>query len=591
MRRYLYLVLILWLLAVPTVAQARSHRFLRLDIEAQVGADGVVRVTETHTVQFDGTFSGMFQWIDTSRGIKVANLVISEGGVPYTRLETDSPGPVGTYFVREEANRVYVDWSFVATDEVRKFQLNYDLHNVILKHNDVAEFYYKFVGDSWDQPRDYVRVTLSLPYGAKVDEVAAWGHGPRQGRVIIDSPSQIVWEVENLPANTFVEGRVVFPNTLVPLAARFSNEERLEAIFNEELGKEEAKRKAEETFQKRRAADPYVAAGVLAVTYLLAVYVWNAYGKPVPGYKERYYKELPANYPPAELAILYRRVVDSRDFTATLMDLARRGFMSVEEIPGEEGNYRFTLKSIQSEELQRLRKYESSILTLFEDIGGKEVTLEDFKQYAKDNKKTFAQFWKDWGKDVQDAANEQRFFDEDAKKALWFLVPAVAVFIAFPFSASLDMYITGVVCFIMAIVLIIVASVAASRRSDHGHEQYTKWKAFYRYLKEFSRVDTARVGSLGIWEEFLPYAITLGVADSMLKQLEVRFPNLEQDGYQYGSHWFLYHRPIGVARISQMTDTVGKTVSNLTTTHSTGSGGGFSGGGGGGFGGGGGGVR
>ena len=37
LRRYLYLVLILWLLAVPTVAQARSHRFLRLDIEAQVG--------------------------------------------------------------------------------------------------------------------------------------------------------------------------------------------------------------------------------------------------------------------------------------------------------------------------------------------------------------------------------------------------------------------------------------------------------------------------------------------------------------------------------------------------------------------------
>lgn len=587
MKRFLSFALILCLLIVPAVSQARSHRFLRLDIEAQVGADGVVRVTETHTVQFEGTFSGMFQWIDTSRGVNVKNLVISEGGAPYTRLDTDSPGPAGTYFVREEANRVYVDWSYSATDEIRQFQLNYDLHNVILRHNDVAEFYYKFVGDSWDQARDQVRIVLSLPYGATADEVAAWGHGPSQGRVVIESPSQIVWEVDNLPANTFVEGRVVFPNALVPLAARFTHEDRLEAIFNEELGKEEAKRKV----QERMAADPYVAAGALALTYLFAVYIWHAYGKPAPGFKERYYKELPAHYPPAELAILYRRVVDSRDFTATLLDLARRGFMSVEEVPGEDGNYKFIIKTVEPEKLQELRSYEASLLNLFEEIGGTELTLEEFKQYAKDNSKTFAKYWKEWGKEVQEAAKEHRFFDEEAKKVLWFLIPAIAIFVGFPIFASLDMFITGIVCLVMGLALVIVVSIAASRHSDHGYEQYTKWKAFRRYLKEFSRVETARVGSLGIWEEFLPYAITLGVASPMLKQLEVRFPNLEQDGYQFGSYWFLYHRPMGIARISQMTDTVGKTVSSLTATHSTGSSGEFSGGGGGGFGGGGGGVR
>lgn len=587
MKRWLGIALILLLIMVPTAAQARSHRFLSLDLDARVGADGVVRVTETHTVQFDGTFTGMFQWIDTSRDVEIYNLVVSEGGVDYTRLDTDTPGEAGTYFVREDKNQVYVDWSFEATDEIRRFQLSYDVHNVILKHNDVAEFYYKFVGNQWDQPRDQVRIVLSLPYGAELEDIAAWGHGPLHGEVTIISPSEIVWEVENLPAKTFVEGRVVFPNSLVPLAGRFTNEDRLEAIFKEELGVEQRRQRD----QALRDADPYVAAAVLAITYLLAVYIWRGYGKAGPGYKERYYKELPATYPPAELAILYRRMVDSRDFTATLLDLARRGFFTIEEVVGDDSNYKFTKRTVESEKSKALRPYEKKILELFADLGDEAVTLGDIKVYAKNNKKAFAEFWAEWGKEVQESAKTHNFFDKKAKKAFWFMIPAFALLIGTGVFASLEMFITAVVCFVMGFAVVFLVAVVAYRHSAQGYEDYTKWRAFRRYLKDFSRVETARIGSLGIWEEFLPYAITLGVADRMLKQLEVRFPNLEQDGYQFGAYWFMYHHPLGIMRITHMTNTVGKSVASLTATHGSGTGGGFSGGGGGGFGGGGGGVR
>jgi hypothetical protein len=66
-RRWIWLTVLLILAIVPAGSEARSHRFLSLDIEAQVGADAVVRITETHTVQFDGTFSGMFQTFNISR--------------------------------------------------------------------------------------------------------------------------------------------------------------------------------------------------------------------------------------------------------------------------------------------------------------------------------------------------------------------------------------------------------------------------------------------------------------------------------------------------------------------------------------------
>lgn len=592
----------LWLVIVLVVmssqlALARSHRFLDLEIDARVGADGLVRVTETHTVQFDGTFSGIYQWFDTSRGVEVSDVIVSEGGIAYRRLDADSPGPAGTYFVREDGDEVYVDWSFEATDETRHFELSYVLHNVILKHDDVAEFYYKFVGTRWDQPRDQVRIVLSLPFGAKMDEVAAWGHGPLQGVVTIESPSRIVWEVENLPARTFVEGRVVFPNALVPLATRHTNETRLEAIFREEQGKVENR----ERVQRRREFDPQLAVAVFAATLFSAIFIWYKYGEHGPGYQDRYYKELPADYPPAEMSILYRQTVGSRDFTATLLDLARRGLLTIEEVGGLQGrgkddtSYKFTKKNISSEQLKfnPLRPYEKMVLKLlFDDMGADEVSLEDFQKYAKDNSKTFATLWTEWGKAVKESAKEHEFFDPEAKKVLWFLIP-ILLLVGLGFLAlGFELYATGIVTFAMSFALVIVMVAAATRRSVKGHEEYTRWRAFRRYLKESSRVDTARVASLGIWEEFLPYAISLGVADQMLKELEVRFPNLQHDGYCFGSNWFVYHHVFGVGRIGHMTNAVSKSVTNVTMPQGSGGmGGGFSGGGGGGFGGGGGGVR
>ncbi|MFY9493751.1 MAG: DUF2207 domain-containing protein, partial [Limnochordia bacterium] len=61
-------LLLLLLLAQPVLA--RSYHFLDLEIDARLGADGIVRVTETHTVQFNGRYTGLYQWIDLDRGLE-----------------------------------------------------------------------------------------------------------------------------------------------------------------------------------------------------------------------------------------------------------------------------------------------------------------------------------------------------------------------------------------------------------------------------------------------------------------------------------------------------------------------------------------
>ncbi len=585
-------IIVLALLVVGQTGLARTHRFRDLQVEARLGADGVVRITERHTVQFDGKFTGMFQWIDVSRGVGVRDITISEDSVRYTRLERESPGPAGTYYVRTSADEVYVDWSFEAQDETRVFELSYVLDNVVLKHNDVAEFYYQFLGDKWEDPRDNVRVTLLLPHGAKPDEILAWGHGPQQGEVTIVSPQEIVWQASPVPARTFVEGRVVFPTRLVPLAKRTTNKAALGTIVAEEEGKVLRK----ERLERLKKVDPYTALFVLALFYLINVYIWYNYAKPYPGYKEKYYKELPADYAPAELGVLYSRPVDGKTFIATVLDLARRGYLTIEEavsLQGKRGKEKAGYEFIRTEDIggdtTGLQLHEQRLLAfLFDQSGVGRITLAEIEELARQEKKEFRAFWKEWSEEIKEAGKKRQFFERN-KRVYWFFVPTILIFVLSIPAFAATMLFTGAASIAAGLVTLVLIAVASERRSPEGNMEYTKWRAFRRYLKDFSRLDISRIGSLGIWEEYVPYAFILGLAERVIKQLEVTFPNLEDGGYRFGGNWFIYHHTFRTSNFSHLTKTMDSSLTQTIT--STGTGGSFSGGGGGGFGGGGGGVR
>ncbi len=589
--RFIFVIVLLLLVMGHTV-WARTHRFKDLQIEARLGADGLVRVTEKHTVEFNGKFTGMFQWIDTSRGVEVRDITVSEHSQRYTRLEQDSPGPAGTYYVRRRDDEVYVDWSFEAQDETRVFELSYVLENVVLKHNDVAEFYYQFLGDKWEEPRDNVLVTLHLPHGAQIDEILAWGHGPREGSVSIVSPSEIVWEVSPIPARTFVEGRVAFPTRLVPLAKRTTNKAALETIVAEEEGRVLRRERRE----KLKKVDPYTALFAVAIFYLLNVYIWHNYAKPHPGYGEKYCRELPANYAPAELGVLFGRFVDGKTFIATILDLARRGYLTIEEKVGvhgkrgkEKATYEFVRTQGDAAEATGLAAHEQRLLAfLFDKSGEGRITLAEIEESARKQKKEFRTFWKEWSEEIKEAGKQRGFFERNKRAGLFF-IPTILIFLVSILPFSQAMVFTGAACIAMGVLTLVLTAVALDRRSPGGNMEYTKWRAFRRYLKDFSRLDISRIGSLGIWEEYVPYAFILGVADRVIKQLEVAFPNLEDGGYRFGGNWFIYHHTFGTSNFSQLTKTMDASLTQ--TISSTGTGGSFSGGGGGGFGGGGGGVR
>ena len=143
--------------------------------------------------------------------------------------------------------------------------------------------------------------------------------------------------------------------------------------------------------------------------------------------------------------------------------------------------------------------------------------------------------------------------------------------------------------------ILMIYSITVKRRSRYGVEQYKMWKAFRNFLKHFSRLDKAEIPSVVIWEHYLVYAISLGVAKEVIKQLKMVF---RDEDFHNRSLTYMYYGYYGskmnhLDAVNHVTDSVLKTTQSTYSqamsklSSSSGSGGGFSGGGGGGGGGGG----
>ena len=60
------------------------------------------------------------------------------------------------------------------------------------------------------------------------------------------------------------------------------------------------------------------------------------------------------------------------------------------------------------------------------------------------------------------------------------------------------------------------------KMTKNGIEEYTKWKAFENFLLDFSKLKDYPLPSIVIWEHYLVYATTFGIAEKVLKNLTLK---------------------------------------------------------------------
>ncbi|HNZ50046.1 MAG TPA: DUF2207 domain-containing protein [Bacilli bacterium] len=517
--------------------------------------------------------------------------------------------PVECYPSRSncESIFIYVDDGMQST---MTFKYDYKIIGAVTKYQDTNELNWVLL-EYFESGVDDAMVTVNIPGVAKKD-LQAWGHGLSKGKVII-SDEKVVLDIDRIKPSEALEFRILINDDVFNVKPiNFIDRAQYDEIVDYEV--EWAKKTNLSIFLSFVVW--VLAAAILIATVFVGVRVYIKYDKEYePQFQGKYFRELPAEYSPAEMSYLYYfKKIQNEDVTATLLDLVRRKYLILDnntsDINDKNPAFKITKNLAMNED--DLLPHEKHLISWFIDIvgDGKEVSLDQIEKYPKRSYQAAMKFEKAGSTFItlaKQAGSRHDFFEKtlaSAKGKLysWCFVPFVFTFLAFISGSMLAVPIDNTLPALMSAlvgVAYVIYVATIKKRSVNGNEDYTKWKAFRQFLLDFGRMEDYPIPGVVVWEHYLVYATSLKVADKVMEQLEVKLPaemiESEQATYMgIGYRYYGFRLGYALGRINQSVSTARANGRATIAAHQaqvsgSGRGGGF--GGGRSFGGGGGGFR
>ena len=288
----------------------------------------------------------------------------------------------------------------------------------------------------------------------------------------------------------------------------------------------------------------------------------------------------PQNMRPAELGLILDEHADAKDVTATIVDLAVRGFMTIAEVPGAT-DWTFTWKG--GGDAAALLLYEQTILDgLF--AGQQQVKLSELKgKFAPTLRTAESQIYTD--------AVSRRLFTArpDTTRAQWGCLGVAVIIGGIAISVALGLAfgwgLIGVAVVITGLVLTVTFPFMPQRTAA-GRDLLQHTLGFRLYMTTAEKYRQQFAAKAQIFTQLLPYAIVFGCVSLWAKAFE----GIDTSA---SSGWYAGTAPFQAALLAGSLESLNANISSAIsyTPPSSGSssgfgGGGFSGGGGGGGGGG-----
>lgn len=304
--------------------------------------------------------------------------------------------------------------------------------------------------------------------------------------------------------------------------------------------------------------------------------------------------EPPDQLRPGEIGTLVDQKADTVDITSTIIDLAARGYLTIEEQPkGFLGGKGYVFTKVEGAGAQDYRgglnDYETKLMNgLF--LKGTTVSMDDLENSFYTTAKTIAN-------NLYDSLMKRHYFTAHPETIRntyagiggtlmvgGFFAAVVALSesgtlmgIPFPPLMGLAIALCGVIVLVFAPLM--------PKRTALGRRAYVELKGFEEYLRRAEIDDLENQEKRGLFEKFLPYAIAFGVSHQWARAFS--------DVYQEPPNWYRSSswdgRSFSIYHFSNSLDSACNRMGRaLTSTPRSASSGGSSfGGGGGGFSGGG----
>jgi uncharacterized membrane protein YgcG len=306
---HLYLAVI-WFLLISSPLFARSWRVSDYNDTISVAEDGSATVRERITLTFDGEWHGIHRFIPIEypgpRGtnytlfLSVTGVTDGDGG----KLKYESSTSNGLRDLK-----IYIPG---AVDTTRTVEIAYTVRNGTRFFEDHDEFYWNVTGNDWPVPIDHATAAVSFP-GSAAGSLRAqaftgvYGSAERGATAAVKG-SEVSFETNNpLPMRGGLTVDIYIPKGNLQEPSAFTR-------WLWFLG-----------------SNPivFLPFWTLAVMFTLWWYIGR---DPDPGVSVAPMYEPPPDMSPAEAGTLLEDAVHPRDITCTLVDLAVRGFVKIEEV-------------------------------------------------------------------------------------------------------------------------------------------------------------------------------------------------------------------------------------------------------------------
>lgn len=444
-------------------------------------------------------------------------------------------------------------------------EFNYTIENVITKYSDYSVLNWKFHGAYEYADNRNCNLTINLPSGGEVlndnisieefskDNMTVMGFGTTNAKLVSKSGSKVEAKAKRLydDFNDEIEMFISIPNSKVDL---FPNIKEGDTNYSSTEGYQtlntiiEDALKDEDTFYKSYKVLEASIISICIVLVLINVLIirksYIQYDKELKSdFEYEYLREIPnESYSPSIASYLVNeQKLDANSLNAELMDLIRRGYISV-DINGQDltsRNANFVLVYNQEKVNEGgLTESERFLLKwFFADIAkGERLSFDELDDYMKNhvNAEKYNSNNANWNIKVKNESSKKEWFDNvsGARKYLGVGITFIIIsFILFLLITSKNLTWVSILfdALVLGSAVTIVSYVPTiKRKTQLGINEYTRWMAFKKFLEEFSTFEDYPVPSLIVWEYYMVYATMFGIADLVEKQLRTRFRDLDR---------------------------------------------------------------
>jgi uncharacterized membrane protein len=569
---FLLLVTSLWPVSVFAQADWEISQF-QSDID--IRPDGHVKVLEDIEVDFSVEKHGIFRDIpyayNSPQGsvyTTVSQIIVTQDDLSakYTVEKSDS------YY------RVKIGDANATISGKHTYRLSYDVTGVIKSYNDHDELYWNATGDKWEVPIEKASATVTIPK-ERVKNVTCYqgiAGSTQSCASSIDSPTTASFASEKLSPGQGMTEVVGFTKGIVPIL----------------------------TVEKPNPTVQY--AGLILgffITFLLGsgylFWQWWKNGRDpveiatgsVPGQMPvnpngsivvEY--EPPQKLRPAEIGVIMDERADTLDITATIIDFAARGFLTITEEQKKWifGSTDYTLKKTNKDTKEFLL-YEKTLFDfLFESKDS--VKVSELKTEFYEKLKTV--------KDVlyKNMVTKNIFAKNPESVRTFYIISGMIFVFCGGFgllSAKGNFILLGICTGMLGVGLLsLLFSRFMPRRTAYGHQLLYRSKGYELFISKAETFKQKYLEKQNLFNDILPYAIVFGVTEKFAKAMQDMGIKPQQPSWYYSSTPF---NPVMFSNnINTFSSSMSSAISSVPRSSISG-GSGFSGGSGGGFGGGGGG--